>query len=199
MISQLPIDRASRLPTVLRTTLLAAAVLMAATLQAAELGEDVQSLLDLARAQNPELALMRAEAEAAGHRVQPAGALPDPTLRVELMNVNNYGNDAGFSLLPSKVGETQYTLMQMLPWPGKLQLRREVAQADARQAQARTEVAWSELAMRIKTAYARYYLAAGNERLVLEILDLVKRVEQIARARLAGGLAIQTGAIRAQP
>jgi len=182
----------------MRTTVLAAGVLMAATLQAAELGEDVQSLLDLARAQNPELALMRAEAEAAGHRVQPAGALPDPTLRVELMNVNNYGNDAGFSLLPNKVGETQYTLMQMLPWPGKLQLRREVAQADARQAQARTDVAWSELAMRIKTAYARYYLAAGNERLVLEILDLMKRVEQIARVRYAGGLAIQQDAIRAQ-
>ena len=198
MIFKPPIDHPSRLPPVLRAAVLAAGVLFAAALQAAELGEDVQSLLDVARAQNPELALMRAEAEAARQRVQPAGALPDPLLRIELMNVNNYGNDAGFSLLPSKVGETQYTLMQMLPWPGKLQLRREVAQADASQAQARTEVAWTELAMRIKTAYARYYLAAGNERLVLEILDLVKRVEQIAQARYAGGLAIQQDAIRAQ-
>lgn len=165
---------------------------------AAELGADVQGLLDLARAQNPELALMRAEAEAAVQRVQPAGALPDPVLRVELMNVNNYGNDAGFNLLPNKVGETQYTLMQMLPWPGKLQLRGEVAQADARQAQARTQVAWTELAMRIKTAYARYYLAAGNQRLTREILDLMKRVEQIAQARYAGGLVVQQDAIRAQ-
>ena len=165
---------------------------------AAELGAEVQGLLDHARAQNPELALMRAEAEAAVQRIQPAGALPDPVLRVELMNVNNYGNDAGFNLLPNKVGETQYTLMQMLPWPGKLQLRGEVAQADARQAQARTQVAWTELAMRIKTAYARYYLAAGNERLTREILDLMKRVEQIAQARYAGGLVVQQDAIRAQ-
>ena len=155
-------------------------------------------MLDLARAQNPELALMRAEAQAAEQRVQPAGALPDPLLRVELMNVNNYGNDAGFNLLPSKVGETQYTLMQMLPWPGKLELRRGVAEADARQAQVRTEVAWNELAMRIKTAYARYFLAAGNERLVLEILDLMKRIEQIAQVRYAGGLVVQQDAIRAQ-
>lgn len=198
MIFRPTLDHPPRRSHVLRTAALAAALLVSASLQAAELGEDVQGLLDIARTQNPELALMRAEAEAAGQRVQPAGALPDPLLRVELMNVNNYGNDAGFNLLPNKVGETRYTLMQMLPWPGKLELRRGVAQADARQAQARTEAAWNELAMRIKTAYARYYLAAGNERLVLEILDLMKRIEQIAQVRYAGGLVVQQDAIRAQ-
>ena len=170
----------------------------AAFAQDAELGSNVKGLLEYARAQNPELALMRAEADAAAHRVQPAGALPDPVLRVELMNVNNYGNDAGFNLLPSRVGETQYTLMQMLPWWGKRDLRRDIANADVRQAQARTAAAWTELSMRIKTAYARYYLAAGNERLTREILDLMKRVEQIAQSRYAGGLVGQQDAIRAQ-
>jgi cobalt-zinc-cadmium efflux system outer membrane protein len=177
---------------------LSIATLAATAAVAAELGEDVQSLLELARAHNPELALMRAEAEAAAQRVQPAGALPDPVLRVELMNINNYGNDAGFNLLPNKVGETQYTLMQMLPYWGKLDLRRDVAAADVRQARARTDAAWTELAMRIKTVFARYYLAAGNERLTREILDLMARVEQIAQARYAGGLAMQQDAIRAQ-
>jgi len=165
---------------------------------AAELGESVQGLLDHARAQSPELALMRAEADAAAQRVQPAGALPDPVLRVELMNINNYGTDAGFSLLPSKVGETRYTLMQSLPAWGKRELRREVAKAEGQQARARTLAAWSELAMKIKTGFARYYLAAGNERLTREILDLMARVEQIAQSRYAGGLVVQQDAIRAQ-
>ena len=141
---------------------------------------------------------MRAEAEAAAQRVQPAGALPDPVLRVELMNINNYGTDAGFNLLPSKVGETKYTLMQALPAWGKRDLRRDVASADVQQATARTSAAWTELAMKIKTGYARYYLAAGNERLTREILDLMARVEQIAQARYAGGLVAQQDAIRAQ-
>jgi cobalt-zinc-cadmium efflux system outer membrane protein len=179
-------------------TLVVGGTLAPPSARAAELGEDVQGLLEHARAQNPELALMRAEAQAAEQRVQPAGALPDPILRVELMNVNNYGNDAGFSLLPSKVGETQYTLMQMLPAWGKRDLRREVATADVRQAQARTTGAWTELAMRVKTGYARYYLASGVERLTREILDLMQRVEQIAQARYAGGLVGQQDAIRAQ-
>ena len=170
----------------------------AVSARAAELGEDLQGLLEHARSQNPELAAMRAEADAAAQRVQPAGALPDPVLRVELMNVNNYGNDAGFNLLPSRVGETKYTLMQMLPAWGKRDLRRDVANADVQQASARTSAAWTELAMRIKTAYARYYLAAGNERLTREILDLMARVEQIAQARYAGGLVAQQDPIRAQ-
>jgi outer membrane protein, heavy metal efflux system len=178
--------------------LMSLAALSATVARGAELGEDVQSLLEHARAQNPELASMRAEAQAAAQRVQPAGALPDPVLRVELMNVNNYGNEAGFNLLPSKVGETKYTLMQMLPYWGKRDLRRDVAAADVQQAAARTSAAWTELAMRIKTAYARYYLAAGNERLTREILDLMARVEQIAQARYAGGLVQQQDAIRAQ-
>ncbi|MCM2252057.1 MAG: TolC family protein [Ramlibacter sp.] len=182
----------------LLAVLMSLAALNAGAALAAELGEDVQGLLAHARAQNPELALMRAEAQAAQQRVEPAGALPDPVLRMELMNVTNKGNDAGFNLLPSKVGETQYTLMQMLPWPGKRDLRRGVAQADMRQAEARTSAAWTELGMRIKTLYARYYQAAGNERLTREILDLMKQVEQIAQARYAGGLAMQQDSIRAQ-
>lgn len=182
----------------LRMALWTAGILLAPAALAAELGENVQSLLELARAQSPELAAMRAEADAAAQRVQPAGALPDPILRVELMNINNSGSDAGYNLLPSKVGETKYTLMQNLPAWGKRDLRRAVASADAQQAAARTSATWTELAARIKTNYARYYLAAGNERLIREILDLMKRVEQIAQARYAGGLVAQQDAIRAQ-
>jgi outer membrane protein, heavy metal efflux system len=96
------------------------------------------------------------------------------------------------------VGETKYTLMQMLPAWGKRDLRRDVAAADVQQAAARTSAVWTELAMKIKTSYARYYQAAGTERLTREILDLMSRVEQIAQARYSGGLVPQQDPIRAQ-
>jgi outer membrane protein TolC len=162
------------------------------------LGANVQSLLEYARAQSPELAAMRQEADAAAQRLEPAGALPDPVLRVELMNINNYGNDTPASALPWKVGETQYRLMQTLPAWGKRGLRRDVAAADSEQASARTAATWAELAARIKTAYAEYYRAFGNERLTREVLDLMSRLEKIAQARYAGGLVAQQDAIRAQ-
>jgi outer membrane protein, heavy metal efflux system len=166
--------------------------------QGLALGASVESLLDHARAQNPELAAMRLEADAAAQRVLPAGALPDPMLRIELENINNYGTESGFNLLPARVGETKYTLIQPLPAWGKRELRRDVAAADARQAGARASALWSELAARIKAGYAQCYLAAGSERLTLEILDLMSRLEQVAQARYAGGLVAQQDAIRAQ-
>ncbi len=173
---------------------------MAGPLQAQEnaLGISVQSLLDYARAQSPELAAMRQEADAAAQRLGSAGALADPVLRVELMNINNYGNDTPASVLPWKVGETQYRLMQPLPGWGKRDLRRDVAAADADQAMARTGATWAELGARIKTTYAEYYRTVGNERLTREVLDLMTRLEQIAQARYAGGLVVQQDAIRAQ-
>ena len=180
--------------------LLATTTSLSGTVAAQEtaLGADLQGLLTFARAQSPELRAMQAEADAAAQRVGPAGALPDPVLRVELMNINNYGTDASPSLLPSKVGETKYTLMQSLPLWGKRDLKRDAASADARQADARSEAAWAELAARIKATYAEYYRAAGNERLSTEVLGLMARLEQVSQARYAGGLAGQSDAIRAQ-
>ena len=174
------------------------AVVGSALAQETGLGSSVQGLLAYARAQSPELGAMRQEADAAAQRVGPAGALPDPVLRVELMNINNYGSNASPSLLPSRVGETKYTVMQTLPLWGKRDLRRDAAAADATQAAARTDVTWAELAARIKSSYAEYYRAAGTERLTREVLDLISRLEQIAQARYAGGLVPQQDAIRAQ-
>ena len=166
--------------------------------QDTSLGSNLPGLLAYARAQNPELAAMRYEAEAAMQRVQPAGALPDPVVRVELENINHYGSDRAPSLLPSKVGDTKYTVMQQFPLWGKRDLRRDVASADAQRASALTDSTWNELAAKLKASYAQYYQAAGNERITLEVIDLLSRLEQLAQARYAGGLVSQQDAIRAQ-
>jgi len=161
------------------------------------LGANVEGLLEYARG-NPEYAAMRHEADAAGQRVYPAGAFPDPLFRMELQNITNAGSDAQPSLLPSKVGSTKYTVVQPLPFWGKRDLKREVAEADAEQAQGRVAVTWSELAASVKATYARYYLAVHNELLVREILELLARLERIALVRYESGLAPQQDAIRAQ-
>jgi outer membrane protein TolC len=161
-------------------------------------GGNVESLLEIARERNPEFASMKLEAAAAREKPESAGALPDPTFRVELMDVTNAGMDASPNLLPSRIGGAKYTVMQMLPWYGKRDAMREAAEADAQAASGRVDATWLELSMRIKSAYAQYYLAAENEKLTSEVLDLMARLEGIAQARYAGGLAAQQDAIRAQ-
>ena len=160
-------------------------------------GRTLASLLDYAKQSNPEYASMRHEADAAGERVTPAGALPDPKLRVELMDITRMG-EQNATLSPSRVGSTKYTISQELPWYGKRDLKREIAELDAEGAQGRARGAWSEIAARLKTSYAQLYLLRSNEQITREILDLMTRLEKIAQARYAGGLAMQQDVIRAQ-
>lgn len=160
-------------------------------------GADVESLLVIARDANPEYAGMRYEAQAAAERVTPAGALPDPRLRTELMDITK-GDTQNPTLSPSGVGSTRYTLMQDLPWLGKRDLKREIAEFEAQGSQGKSIGVWSELAAKIKTAHAQRYFLHGNEKLTREILDLIIRLEKIAQSRYASGLSAQQDVIRAQ-
>jgi outer membrane protein TolC len=162
----------------------------------ATLGADLAGLLAFARQQSPELAAAQQDAQAAEQRIAPAAALSDPVLRVELMDLNR--SAARLNPLPTGYGETRFTLMQNLPAWGKRDLKRDIAEADFRQAQSRNEAAWVELAARIKAGYAEYFRAVGNQRLTAEVLALSSRLEQIAQARYAGGLVAQQDPIRAQ-
>ncbi len=161
-------------------------------------GARVEELLELARQQNPELAAMRLDANAAVERVYPAGALPDPVFRTELMDITNRGTDKTPSLLPSQVGSTRYTFMQSVPWFGKRGLKQDAAMAAAGQAQGRIAMTWAELAMQIKSAYAQYYYISGSQKITLELLELLAQMENIAQVRYANGLAAQQDAVRAQ-
>lgn len=161
-------------------------------------GDTVESLLALARERNPEIAAMGYEADAATARVEPAGSLPDPILRTELQDITNQGTDATPSVLPSRVGSTKYTLIQPIPFWGKRDLQRDAADAEAREARARADATWLDLAARIKEAYARYFEASQAEKLTQEMLSLTDTLEKLAQSRYASGLVPQQDVIRAQ-
>ncbi len=161
-------------------------------------GADVEELLALAQAQNPELASMRYEADALAERIDSASALPDPSFRIALQDFTNKASGAATTLVPSEVGSTYYRLMQPLPFWGKRDLKRDIAEAEASQAKGRTGTTWAELAAKIKTDFAQYYLVINSRQLTQEMLDLTLNLERIAKSRYATGLAPQQDVIRAQ-
>jgi len=181
-------------------SLLLLACIVSPLAQAVEppLGGDVQGLLNYAREHNPEFAATRHEADAAAQRVASADALPDPVLRTELMDFTNRGTNRGTSLLPSQVGATRYLLMQSVPWFGRRDLQRGIAEAQSGQARGQTSATWAELAGNIKSVYAQYYYLADSEKLTRETLTLMNSLEQVAQTRYANGLAAQQDVIRAQ-
>jgi cobalt-zinc-cadmium efflux system outer membrane protein len=114
------------------------------------------------------------------------------------MDITNQGTNKGPSLLPSQVGGTRYTLMQTVPWFGKRDLQREVAEAQVAQSAGQVLATWAELSSQIKSVYAQYYYLSGSEHLTRETLDLMTSLEQVAQTRYANGLGVQQDVIRAQ-
>jgi len=162
------------------------------------IGANVQELLNWADTHNPELAAMRYETDAASERIAPAGALPDPMLRVEFMDFAGRDAPNGFNPFPGKGGGTKYTFMQSIPLWGKRDLRKEVATAELEQFKGRRLASVTETHARIKSAYAQYYQTIGLKQLDEDILRLLGDLEAVTRARYASGLVPQQDAIRAQ-
>ena len=186
---------------VIRTSLLAVLIAMAApaAICASEPlpGASLEPMLELARLNNPEFAGMRFERQAAAERVTAAGALPDPKLRVELMDITK-GDTRTATLWPNDVGSARYTLMQDLPWFGKRDLKRDMAALEVDAVSGRVNATWSDLATRIKTLHALRYYHHGNQELVRDVLALMVRLEKVTQVRYANGLAAQQDVIRAQ-
>jgi len=160
-------------------------------------GRSVDELLDLARSTNPTVQAAQQEAAAARERVQPAGALPDPMLKIELMDVTNMGS-TGLRLSPAQVGSTQYTFSQQLPFWGKRELRRDVAESGARVAELTAEDMTLELLTLVKRGYAQYWQVARLQEVTQELGALGEKMERLARTRYAAGLVAQQDVIRAQ-
>ncbi|PIQ52178.1 MAG: transporter [Comamonadaceae bacterium CG12_big_fil_rev_8_21_14_0_65_59_15] len=160
-------------------------------------GAEVPGLLALAKANNPDYSSMRHEAQAAKERVTMAGALMDPKLRVEWMDITK-GDSQAPTLWPSDTGSTKYTFMQDLPWWGKRDLKRAIATQEAQAVEGKAQGSWVELAAQVKTTHAQRYFLHATQKLTQELLDLTQRLASVAQVRYAGGLAMQQDAIRAQ-
>jgi len=180
----------TKLPAAARCVLLMITASASAFAAEPPLGSNVEGLLALARARNPELAAMRHEITAAQARAVPAAALMPPRFKMELQDITRSDTQIP-SLLPGRVGAAQYTLSQDLPWAGKRALRSQVAAREVDAAQARATQTWLETAARIKATYLQRYLVKATERLISENLDLMLQLEKVLQVRYAGGLSAQ--------
>jgi len=165
---------------------------------ASAFGASVGELIEHARRNHPAFAAERAEAAAARERVVPAGALPDPSAEIELMDFGNAMRDASASLVPGQVGETRYRISQPLPGWGKRKLATQAAEARAEQAAATRDAAWIDLVARIEAAWLRYYGAGRELALNRQGLTLLQGLEELSLKRFELGLVPQQAVLRTQ-
>jgi len=152
-------------------------------------GATATELIALARQLSPELAAAALSAEAATARITSAGALPDPTLRVEADNLDNRN-------ISMNGQTTTFRLMQEFPLWGKLDLKREMASFDATAAKYRSRGVEFELIARVKSVFAARYATFRAYVLTQQTLETVSNAAATMRDRYTQGGATQEDVLR---
>jgi len=145
-------------------------------------------LLREAREKNPELKAATARVRATHSAVEPAGALDDPMLMVQLWNA-----PADFSTVPVMV-----QLSQSLPLGGKRGARADAARADAAMAGADLDQKQREVETQVASAYFDLFLADRTQQIDDELEAILNVVLRSSEARVSTGKAEQVELLRAQ-
>ena len=153
----------------------------------------LQGLIDAALARNPQLVAAQQIEQAAAARPVQAGSRLGPTVGLF------YQNDG---VAPS-LGREPMTMLgvsagQEIPYPGKLGLRRQVAQAEAELAAFDVQRVRLSLVASVKRAYYGLVLARGLAALALEHRKVWDEVRETARVRYASAVGSQQEMLRAQ-
>lgn len=170
--------------------------------------DSVDALVESALAVNPALRAARLRLAAARARVRPAGLWLDPRLMLGIVNLPlgsmATATDAHGTPLPSAgSGPDEMTmkmvgLEQTVPYPGKLSLRRRVAEREVDAAQAAVDVVMLRTAQEVRAAY---YEIAFLDR-ALEIINRNQQVLadfiRITESRYSVGVAGQEDVLKAR-
>lgn len=161
-------------------------------------GQDVETIrldeiLDLARERNPRLQALASAAEAASYRAPEASTLPDPMLQLGVMNfgVPEFNTDMAMSMAPA------VQVMQMVPFPGKLGLRGEIAGYGHDMATATADEARWEVRAIAATLFYDLFSLDRRVDVMRETLALLRDFRQVASAMYGAGRGRQADVLRA--
>jgi outer membrane protein TolC len=163
----------------------------------AQQGDEPSALADLlaeAIRNNPEIAAARSERDAAQQRISPAGAFDDPMLEAGVVNAPL----PSLSLSREEMTMKMLGLGQKLPYPGKRDLRRSVAAADARSVEFAFQEAINRTVRDVRIVYADLGFNTEARRILADTEAELVQLAAIARSRYDVGQAVQNDVLDAQ-
>jgi outer membrane protein TolC len=168
------------------------------TLQAAEPPVlDLDDLVAQVLARNREVQVARREWEAAQARPSQESTLPNPTISLNSVNTGFlplFGRGLGIEPLAT----ISPTVMQEVPFPGKLNLKGQIAQKESNSLARLYEAAKLKALNELKQAYFGLYQAEKSLATVEKNKQLLNQLAEIARARYEVGSGLQQDVLKAQ-
>ena len=154
----------------------------------------LQAAVDIALESNPGLASYRAQADAMEAVPSQAGALPDPRLA---FNALNLPTDT-FDLDQEAMTQLQVAVSQAVPFPGKRGLRRQAAQYDSNAATVLVDERRVELIGQIRAAWWRLLFLDRALEIVDQNQALMRDFVEIAQTKYKVGGGLQQDVLLAQ-
>lgn len=160
----------------------------------AEADPVLASLLAEALGKHPDVQKAEATVRMDQERIPQAGVLPDPTLSLGLQNDGFNGIQVG------KMETSFYSVAftQPFPWPGKRDLRKEVAAAGVGVSEATRNRVQLSLEADVRRGYAALLLVRGQKQLLAQQAVFLEQAERLARTRYEVGQGSQGDLLRAQ-
>jgi len=154
----------------------------------------LEGLIESALKNNPGILASEARVAASGFRPSQVMTLPDPMFMI------GYQNE-GFSRYT--LGEEQgaqwmFSVSQMLPYPGKLPLKGEMAERDSAALAASHRMLKLKTEARVRELYLDLFMAYKDIDLIKERAALFEKIEDAALARYSSGAGMQQDVLMAQ-
>jgi outer membrane protein, heavy metal efflux system len=144
---------------------------------------------------NPSIRAARSRWTASTKRPSQVSTLPNPEFRISSMT----GNPLPYSTIGSgPLDWASFMFMQKIPWPGKLSLEGEVAEADAAVRARNYEAVTLEVVREVKEAFFRLHYIHQTQEILRRYRDLLERFARIAEARYGVGEGLMQDVLRAQ-
>jgi outer membrane protein TolC len=175
---------------ILALVMLAASARADAPVSTAPPGATLAEVLAIARRLSPELAARALDTEAAQARVDIAGALADPMLRITSDEIDRTSGP--------RQNKMYYTVEQEFPLWGKRDLRRAQAGAEVARTEADARMTEAELIEKVKVAFAQYYQADQAIRTTEDLHRVVHDIARVAQDRYAQGRGSQQEVYKAE-
>jgi cobalt-zinc-cadmium efflux system outer membrane protein len=162
------------------------------------IGGSVDDLIAIAKTMSPEVQISTLEAEAALAKVDGAGSLADPKVSLAIEDWSSNRNGGNFPSNPASQTTKKLRISQELPFWGKRDLKREIAEAGARKASILKRQVENELVAKVKVAYAEYHSAHLVIDAARDLRSRLDTLSKLAGARYGQALGKQQDVTRAQ-
>jgi len=154
----------------------------------------LQDLIDEALAKSPEILASQYRVSASQYRIPQAKSLPDP------MVMFGYQNEgwSRYSFGEMQMSWWMFSASQMVPFPGKLALKGEMASRESESLRAVYDSSRLKVVTKVKELYYDLFLAYKNVDLLGDRTALFSRIEDAATARYSSGMGLQQEVLMAQ-